>query len=620
VRSHLFLSGLVLGILGGAIAGRAQQPVAGAGTAAESHDADTPFTDEIVVTGAIEPGERRAAPAAIDRIDRLEIERRQAREVAQVLEVGAGLTVARSGSAGHTTSLFARGTNSNHTLVLWNGLPLNDSFDGRFDFAVLPTDGVDRVEVARGAYSALYGSALGAVVQIVTGGDSGTGAHLEAGDNDTRRFSASYGRRRGPQAFDATLHSRRGEGALVNDFFDADGLSLHGVWAISDRVDIGLVGRGQDSEVGIPRSGSTFTPHRRNTFEDRQLGIPIRATFGAWDIDALVSRGESQVGFRDPDAFFGQASDSESITTQARATLTRSLAGGWIAGGIEMRQEEVDYRDDFSRIPDAERDNDAAFLQTRWLTTWGAAGASSFTVEAGARRDDDERFGGHTSPRLAAAFERSGLRFHAAYGESFRAPSFLELYYPFFGNPDLDPELAKSAEVGVGYRARGLELSLVGYDNRIRDLIQGVPPDFLAANVGRARTRGVEFTALHRGPLLDVRAQWTEGSAENRDTGAALARRPDTTASAVVAFHPARWSGTLTAVHVGERPDIDPDTFASRTNPSYTRVDLAASYAWLAWLEPYARVENVADEDYDEVLGFPATGRSYTVGVALHFR
>jgi vitamin B12 transporter len=597
---------LISGILGGAIPGRA--------TESATTTVSTPFSEEIVVTASVDPSPRAEVPSVIDRIDRAEIDRRQATEIAQLLETSAGLAIARSGSPGHSTSLFSRGTNSNHTLVLWNGVPLNDAFDGRFDFAVLPTDGVDRVEVARGAYSALYGSALGAVIQVVTGGDPGGRLRLEAGEHALRRFSGSYGRQLGNGRFDLVGHSRRGEGELDNDFFDADGLALHSSWNATPALSIGLVARGQDSEIGVPRSGSTLTPHRRNQLDERQFGMPVSGLFGRWNLQALASRSQLDLAFRDPDAFFGSASDSTSTGTRLRASLTRETDWGWIAGGAEGLRDQVDYQDSFSAIPQAQRDNLAVFAQTRWA---GALAGLDTTVEIGVRRDDNEGFGGHTSPRLAAAVERNGFRFHLSAGQSFRAPSFLELYYPFFGNPDLDPETSKSLEAGLGFRRAGFEISVVGYENRIRSLIQGVPPTFLADNVGRALTRGVEGSLLWRGALVDARLSASQGKAENRDTGEALARRPETMASAVVSFHPPRFTGTLTVVHVGERPDIDPDSFATRTNPAYTRVDLAVSRPLSSWFEPYARVENAADSTYEEVLGFPALGRTFTLGVAL---
>ena len=241
------------------------------------------------------------------------------------------------------------------------------------------------------------------------------------------------------------------------------------------------------------------------------------------------------------------------------------------------------------------------------------------TVELGVRHDDNEFYGGHTSPRVAVAYDISGITVHAAAGEAFRSPSFLELYFPFYGNPDLEPETSESYDVGVTYRRSGLEASLVGYENRVDDLINGVPPTFLAANVGRARMRGVEGSLRLRHEWLDARVNATSATAENLDTGADLARRPETTASAVISFLPGRLGATLTAIYVGDRPDLNPDTFQTQINPSYTRLDLAASYQWLTWLRPYARVENFTDEAYEEVLGFPAQRRTFTAGVALRF-
>ena len=338
---------LAAGVLAGVIS--PVDPLAAQSTSAKSHGAAVPaFEEELVVTATLEESTRADLAAPVDVIARQEIERRQSTDIVDLLRTVSGLAVAQSGTPGHSASIFARGTNSNHTLVLWNGVPLNPAFDGRFDFAFLPTDGVSQVEVARGPYSSIYGSALGAVVQVVTGGangDNGGGLRLEAGEHSTWRAGGNYNRASGGNRFDVAALARSGEGELPNDYYDTAGLHAQGRWELAPNWQLGAAARLQDSEAGVPRDGSTFTPHRVNRFDERQLSVPIDATLGShWSFAGLLSYYETDLAFRDPDAFFTPRSDSESASTRARVGATRDFDGGFLAFGGEGFREERDLR------------------------------------------------------------------------------------------------------------------------------------------------------------------------------------------------------------------------------------------------------------------------------------
>ena len=139
--------------------------------------------EEIIVSATLEAEERRDVPASVTLIDREQIRDRQAVGVAELLRTVAGFSVAQSGSPGKVTSVFSRGAESNQSLVLWNGMRLNDPYFGGFDWAHLPTDGIDRIEVVRGPASVLYGSdAMGGVVQILSGSTDGGALRLEGGE------------------------------------------------------------------------------------------------------------------------------------------------------------------------------------------------------------------------------------------------------------------------------------------------------------------------------------------------------------------------------------------------------------------------------------------------------
>ena len=174
---------LAAGILGGAMPALLAQPIpstpstaseqgstATTGAAATGAGAAPRFSDSLVVTPSLDAEPRDDTPATVTVIDAQEIEDRQARDLADLLWSVPGMTVAQAGAPGQQTSVFTRGANSNQTLLLWNGIPLNDPFFGDVNWQFVPTEGVERVEVVRGPFSALYGSnAVGGVVQVLTG-------------------------------------------------------------------------------------------------------------------------------------------------------------------------------------------------------------------------------------------------------------------------------------------------------------------------------------------------------------------------------------------------------------------------------------------------------------------
>ena len=576
------------------------------------------FGDEVVVTATVPEEESSDLSATTRVLDLGTIRDRQATTAYQLVTTLPGVQGARAGGPGQQASVFVRGAESDHVLVLWDGIPLNNPYFGGFNWAFLPVEGADRVELVAGPYSALYGSdAVGGVVNLVTGDLAGRGAlSAEGGSDDYLRVGADAS-----HAFDSLTvraggHLRRGDGEHPNEDFDGESLFARFDWDASPSWRIGGLARGLEAETGIPFSLGEPSLTRRIGWDERELAIPIQGRGDRWQVDVLASRVAYDSRFRDPADVFS-ASDTESEAERARASLTREMpetpiGSGWLAAGVEYERLEVSDTTNFGpNLTGVEQETRSGFLQAHWEDARWAA-------DFGVRHDDNDVYGTATSPRagvVVALGER--LRARASYGEGFRAPSLGELYFPFFGNPDLEPEESESWETGLTATAGHWRADLVVFETRYENLID-FDESFVSVNVGRARARGLELAAEYRAEIWEVDGSVTLLDAENRITGEPLRRRADETASLELRVRPAEaWTADLLSRYVGDRPDIDPASAAPATNPAFHRHDLAVSWALTERFVPYARIENLLDESYTEALGFPAPGRTWVVGLRV---
>ncbi len=599
-----------------------------------------PFAQAITITATAAPERAAEVTAAVDVVAAAEISDRQAAQAIDLLRTIPGLELVQAGSAGKATSLFSRGTNSSHTLVLWNGIELNDPYLGGFDWSTLSTDGVLRLEVVRGPYSALYGSsALGGVVQLVTrrGGGDGTqvgNARLEGGSNDLLRGGVAAGKRFGALAVDLSGHLRRGDGEIANDFYDGEEIDLALDAALGDAATLGALVRRAASDVGIPYDyAGQPTLRREQSFATTSVALPFAWTGGVWHLDAQAATTATDLEVSDPDDPFA-ASRAEAGRDQARLVVRRSLGDELEATvGGDWDRQEVRSRDAFgSGLADESQRTWSAFGQLAWSH-------GPLRIDAGARRDDNDVFGAETSAKAGVAWAvTDAWRLRATYGEAFRAPSLADLYYPGFSNPDLQPESSQSYEVAVEGGRGAWRTTLALFENDLNNLIEFDFATFVPQNLGRARARGIEGSLAFRRALVDARLAATWLDAENLDTGGPLLRRPEESASLVVFVRPRDWTGgpllrrpdTSASLVLFVRPGAwtvggmlryvgDRTDFGDVALAAYSTLDLSLAWHPGARWEPFVRVENVFDESYQEAAGYPAPGVGFRAGIGLRF-
>jgi vitamin B12 transporter len=583
------------------------------------------FGSEITVTATGIESAVDDVPVATTVITRKQMDDAQSAEVTELLRRVPGLSVAQSGDTGSVTSVFTRGTNSNHTLVLFEGVRLNSPYFGGYDWSLPTTTAIERVEVARGPYSALWGSdAVGGVINIIPqrrSGGFGGRILAEGGQENWQRYEATAGF--GSAHFDIQASGYRlsSDGSLENgDVTGQQGLLTTGFsWGADSRI--GFVYQDLQSEIGIPFvTPDSPTPDRRQDTAQRLMAVPLRWTLAKWwKLEVVASRTEREIDFTDPDDPWGYVySTTEADTDQARLANHHTLGRHTISWGGEWREDTVTDINPFGTALDNVIESTVgAFVQDNWQVN------RKFRLLFGVRWDDTDSWGSRTSGRLDFGWRLADtIELRGGYGQAYRAPALGELYGPFGGNPDLEPETSNSGELGVVYTPLGghsrWQLNIFTTD--IDNLIEYDFTSMENRNIGEARINGAEFV-WEQGAFEILRwyLQATYLSTDDGD-GESLLRRPQySLAWTLNGDIGENWSGDTTIRWVSSRDDVDPLTYERVENDSYYTVNI--SVAWQPWstLAVTGRVLNVFDESYQEVAGYPAPGRRFTAGLRWDF-
>ncbi|MGA0607307.1 TonB-dependent receptor plug domain-containing protein [Phenylobacterium sp. VNQ135] len=596
--------------------------------------------DTVVVTASRRPTAAEEVGSSVSVFTADDIARRQQRALPDVLQLSPGLNVVQTGGAGGRTSVFIRGANANHTKVLIDGIDANDpSQGGVFDFGAILTDDIARVEVLRGPQSGLYGSdAIGGVVNIVTappGGPNRLRGRLEAGSFETFDQAIGAAGEAGPLGYALNLtHARTGESSttplalipdgrpVLTDAYENATATVRLRAQASDRLELNGTARYADSKLFfVSDEGFPSAPAAERSRQDAR-GLVARGEARLAVTDRLSARaGVNVTDYRtkitSPGGF---ASYNEGDALKGDLRLDYTLpAGHTLVAGLEAERERLTDQP-------VRYDNETLAVFAEAQTRPGAP----VSLTASARLDDNERFGGKATFRLAAAhtLQPTGTILRASYGTGFKAPTLTQLFvsfpdFGFFANPDLEPEESRGFDLGfeqpLGERAR---VGATYFRQTIRNLITTNATFDSYANIGRARASGVEaFAAAELAPGLTARIDYTYVDAEDRDTGLTLLRRPKHRATAA-----ADWAVTdaltvsATVIHVGSWIDGDRSFTVPRLKaPDYTVAHLAAQYRLSERLTVFGRIENLTDERYENPVGFERPGRGAFAGVRVNF-
>lgn len=586
-------------------------------------DEATEALDPILVTATRTPIALQDSIAPAQVIDHEQIEASQATSLQELLAGRAGINLTNAGGLGKQTSLFLRGTNSSHTVVLIDGVRINSADLNLAMFQDLPLAQIERIEIVRGPQSSLYGAdAIGGVIQIFTRRNAGSFAphfQLGAGSNGLRQASGGIGGSGTNGWFGADIayqHSDgidacRGSATLFTGCFadepDRDGYrnlskSLRGGYSFNEQWTV--------EGSALRADGENHYDGYYNYSETRQQVLAGKVRYTPSERLALTANVGRSDNESDNFGDFGVRGSAQTHRDSASLQADIGVADGQLLStGVDWSQDNLDGSS-AGYLVDSRR-NTGVFVQYQ-------ARFGRHQLQASARNDDNQQFGNHATGSLGWAMELGhGLRVNASYGTAFKAPTFSDLYDPWSGVPTLDPEKSKSANIGVSQHGQGWHWGLDVYETRIDDLITYDAATFMMQQVEKARIRGAELTAGAVLAGFDINAQLSFTDPRNRTAGSGqfdnwLARRAQHTARLDVDRRFGDFRAGLTVQGAGKRFD-DADNAVKLGG--YGLLDLRAEYALTPAWSVLARVANVFDRHYETIAWYNQPGREYQLSV-----
>jgi vitamin B12 transporter len=572
---------------------------------------------EVIVTAA-----RIAQPlsdviGSVTVLTRDDVQRRQVQSVQDLLRGEAGINVANNGGLGKLSSMFIRGTDADQVLVLVNGVRVGSTTAGTTRIEFIPVDQIERVEIVRGPRSSLYGAdAIGGVIQIFTRDASGPAVSVGGGSHETYNATGSFGLKGEnawvsvtgnyieSQGFNACRPSPQFggfySGGCFTDEPDDDGYrnasgSLRTGYRWGDTAEI-------EANVLYASGHTEYDGSFGNETDFTEAVYALKGKVAAasnWDLTLQLGLSQD-----DSDDF----SDGTYVSTIDTERRNASLQSDWAVATGQVLTLGVDYLDDSvdstTLYDETSRDNTGVFGQY-------AGRFGDHELLASVRSDDNEQFGEHTTGGLGWKwFAEDYLAFSAAWGTAFLAPSFNDLYYPGFSNPDLKPEESDSVELGISGTAANTTWSLTGFETNVDNLIAFDSATFTPQNINEARIRGIEAQAQAQLDRWSLGVTYTHLDPRNRESDNLLPRRPQDAGRIDVSYGTDAFSVGTTVNVAGSRYD---DVSNSLKLDGYTTVDLLVRFSFGAGWFVQGKVANAFDEDYETAAYYYQDGRSYFV-------
>ncbi|MCX5806186.1 MAG: TonB-dependent receptor [Proteobacteria bacterium] len=610
--------------------------------------------DKIVVTATRVETPAEEVASSISIVTSKEIEDKKQPIVLDILRGLPGVDVTQTGGLGRTSSIYMRGANPEHTLVLIDGMEVNDvmHFGRLYDFSDLTIDNIERIEVLRGPQSTLYGSgAIGGVINIITKKGAGKPKFFVSGEGGSyNTYRESAGLEGSLKNFHYSLgashinskgisSANRGDGNIETDGYDNMSLSSRFGFSLGEYVNTDFVVHYTKARSDIDNGGGIGGDDINNIYRVVQLllkgKVDITLYDGKWmQSIEFATNTNDRTNFNPQD--FQHPLDAERASYNGRLDKI-----GWqhvvevhrtntLTFGVEYKEEtgKSDYRwisawgPGTSLFPEKSAHNTGYYIQDQIRL------GEQFFGTIGMRLDDHSEIGSKITYRIAPAYfiKQTGTKIRGTYGTGERAPSLYQLYAPAtvwspVGNANLKPEESKGWDFGIDqdFFHEKVTLGITYFNNTFKNLI-----DFDNAlgyvNIGKARTDGVEFsTRIKARDDLILDFSYTYMDTENQDTDESLLRRPKNKFSADANYSfSEKGSVNLRILYTGQRRDWMPYP-SSGIVGGHTLVNAAAKYNITKQIQLFGRIENLLNRKYQEVHGYGTPGFSMYGGFKVDY-
>ena len=589
-------------------------------------------TETIVVTANRTIQDKFDTLASVEVFDRQSIDQLKPDSIAELLSRVAGINATTQGSAGHQTSLFVRGTNSDHVLVLLNGVRVGSATLGTKEFATIPVALIERIEIVKGPRAALWGSdAIGGVIQIFT-------RQLDAGQ---AQLGASIGHDNFWQVYGSVGLGNESHNYTLSGFAEeTDGYDVikpdpNNIYAANQPDDDGYE-RQSLSLVGLSTFSDTFSLEVNAQLD--QGNTEIDTSFGGDEFEhdnyhALL-RGHWSLGKTNLQLSYAKSVDENEDNgdeqyegaTSSYFKTTRDQASGLvqyqysatalISAGADWYDEQISSHTQFS---DTSRNAYAVFAAARQE-------ANVWKFEQAIRYDNVGDTDSETTFQLSAGYQISEHWLVAlSHGTAFKAPSFNDLYWPdafgSAGNPDLISETSRNTELLSRFQYDNIELEISAYHTDINDLIEWAPIDandpfsnWQPTNLSKAEIKGIDATGTLTFEHISHQLSASHVDAENKQTNSQLFLRPYFSANYSLGYQLDSVDLTINVNYQGGRTDSSGVELSSAT-----LINVNANYDVTDALTIYAKITNLADREYQLAYQYPSDGQGYRVGLDYRF-
>lgn len=579
-----------------------------------------------------EPNSSILAPITV--VEREQIDRWQSNSVIDVLRRMPGIDVGQNGGIGQMSSIYVRGAESRHVLILVDGVRLNQAnVSGSSDISQIPLSLVQRIEYIRGPRSSVYGSdAIGGVINILTerkteGGtlNATMGSHgyqeydgsvkQKVGDRTTLTLAGSYLYTKG---YDVEANGNTGGYPQP----DRDGFMNKSLWLganhdINDNVSLYARAYGFDNRTAYDAYYDSYNDTLTDTGALFSRTYDGGVKFNRDNYSSSLNTSYNYTKDYDYDPRYGRYGKGSRFTNSEQYNVQWGnhllLGNGSIGGGVDWQRQSI--KAGSSGFPNKEHfDNTGLYLT-------GQQKLGEIIAEASVRSDKHSEYGWHTTWQTNLGWEFvEGYRVIGGYGTAFKAPTLTQLYSEWGSNPDLQPEKSKQWEGGFEGLTGPLAWRVTTYRNDVDSLIQGESNyPYRNYNVGKALIKGVEFTGEMDTWIFHHTFNLQYIDARNKETHQRLDRRARQQLKYQLDWQVEKLDMGVTYQYIGQRTDKDYGTYENVSLGGVSIWDLTASYPITSHLSIRGRIANLFDKDYETAYGYRTPGREYFLTGSYNF-